>query len=327
MPEFRIVSLSKVKLRVAIEGDGPLVVFVHGFPESWYSWRHQMRPVSEAGYTACAIDVRGYGGSDKPLPVEAYTLEELSGDVAELIEVLRPGELAVVVGHDWGAPIAWTTALVHSRKVRAVAGLSVPYTGIPQRSLREVIDAFYTSKGRFFYQHYFAAEGVAEKELEADVSRSLRRFYFAWSGEGGNSAWPTDKILGDKLFDRVADPVKGPSWLSEADLEYYTGEFERSGFRGPLNRYRNHDRDHAFLQRFSGKRIEQPSLFIGGERDAVLSMFGKTLPRMQEALPDLRGMDILPGCGHWTQQERPREVNSRLIAWLRDVDSPSRTSG
>jgi pimeloyl-ACP methyl ester carboxylesterase len=325
MREFRIVSLSKVKLRVAIEGDGPLVVFVHGFPESWYSWRRQIRSVSEAGYTACAIDVRGYGGSDKPLPVEAYTLEELSGDVAELIDALRPGEQAVVVGHDWGAPIAWTTALVHSRKVRAVAGLSVPFTGIPPRSLREVIDAMYTSKGRFFYQHYFAQEGVAERELEADISRSLRRLYYAWSGEGGKSAWPTDKILGDRLFDRVADPAEGPSWLSEADLEYYTGEFERSGFRGPLNRYRNHDRDHAFLQRFSGKRIEQPALFIGGERDGVLSMFGKTLPMMQEALPNLRGMDILPGCGHWTQQERPLEVNSRLIAWLRDLDSPSRT--
>jgi pimeloyl-ACP methyl ester carboxylesterase len=322
MPEFRMVALSQVKLRVALQGSGPLVVFVHGFPESWYSWRHQLGPIAEAGYTACAIDVRGYGGSDKPLPVEAYTLEAITGDVAELVEALSPNEPAVVVGHDWGAPIAWTTALVHARNVRAVAGLSVPFVGVPTRSLRELIDAMYTSKGRFFYQHYFADEGVAEKEFEADIARSLRRIYYAWSGEA--DAWPTDKRVGDNFFHRLADPIDGPSWLTEADLKYYTGEFERSGFRGPLNRYRNHDRDFAFLSQFTGKRIEQPALFIGGERDLVLSMFGRSLPMMQAALPDLRGMDLLPGCGHWTQLERPQDVNSRLIAWLRDIDRPAR---
>jgi pimeloyl-ACP methyl ester carboxylesterase len=150
MPEFRMVSLKDVNLRVAVEGRGPLVVFVHGFPESWYSWRHQMGPVAAAAFTACAIDVRGYGASDKPMPVESCSLQALSGDIAELIGILSPDRGAVVVGHDWGAPIAWTTALVHHDKVRAVAGLSVPYTGIPKRSLREIIDDFYTSKGRFF---------------------------------------------------------------------------------------------------------------------------------------------------------------------------------
>ncbi|WP_050419720.1 alpha/beta fold hydrolase [Bradyrhizobium tropiciagri] len=319
MPEFRTVSLSNVTLRVAMQGKGPLVVFVHGFPESWYSWRHQMDPVAQAGYTACAIDVRGYGGSDKPLPVDAYTLEALSGDVAELITAINGGRPAVVIGHDWGAPIAWTTALVHPDKVRAVAGLSVPFTGTPRRSLNDVIDYLYTSKGRFFYQHYLAQEGIAEQELEPDVPSSLRRFYYARSGEAPNGTWPTDKLLGEKLFDRVEDPSGDISWLSTADLDYYVGEFERSGFRGPLNRYRNHDRDYAFLRTFEGKTIEQPALYIGGDRDLVLTMLGNILPLMKDALPDLRGMDLLPGCGHWTQQERPDEVNSRLIAWLRDI--------
>lgn len=316
MPEFRMVSLKDVNLRIAVEGLGPLVVFVHGFPESWYSWRHQMGPVAAAGFTACAIDVRGYGASDKPMPVESYSLQALSGDIAELIGILSPDKAAVVVGHDWGAPIAWTTALVHHDKVRAVAGLSVPYTGIPKRSLREIIDDFYTSKGRFFFQHYFAEEGTAEKEMEADVRGVLRRFYYAWSGEAPDGTWPSDKKLGDTLLHRLPDPVEFPSWLSTADIDYYVAEFERSGFRGALNRYRNNDRDFAFLQGFKDKRIEQPALYIGGERDHVLSMFGNRLDLMKAALPDLRGMDILSGCGHWIQQERPREVNERLLTWL-----------
>jgi pimeloyl-ACP methyl ester carboxylesterase len=117
MPEFRTVSLKDVNLRIAVEGRGPLVVFVHGFPESWYSWRHQIGPVAAAGFTACAIDVRGYGASDKPMAIESYSLQALSGDIAELIGILSPDRAAVVVGHDWGASIARTTALVHHDRV------------------------------------------------------------------------------------------------------------------------------------------------------------------------------------------------------------------
>jgi pimeloyl-ACP methyl ester carboxylesterase len=311
-----MVPLRNVTLRVAVEGNGPLVLFVHGFPESWYSWRHQIGPVAAAGFTACAIDVRGYGASDKPHPIESYSLEVLSGDIAELIAQLSPDGPAVVVGHDWGAPIAWTAALVHTDMVRAVAGLSVPFVGIPKLSLRAIIDDVYTSKGRFFYQHYFAEEGVAEREMEADVRGALRRFYYAWSGDAPDGTWPSDKNLGDSLFHRVPDPAVFPAWLSDADMDCYVAEFERTGFRGGLNRYRNHDRDFLFLKGFQGRRIEQPALYIGGERDHVLSMFGNRLDLMRTALPNLRGMDILPGCGHWTQQERPREVNERLLTWL-----------
>jgi pimeloyl-ACP methyl ester carboxylesterase len=200
--------------------------------------------------------------------------------------------------------------------VRAVAGLSVPFVGIPKLSLRAIIDDVYTSKGRFFYQHYFAEEGVAEREMEADVRGALRRFYYAWSGDAPDGTWPSDKNLGDSLFHRVPDPAVFPAWLSDADMDCYVAEFERTGFRGGLNRYRNHDRDFLFLKGFQGRRIEQPALYIGGERDHVLSMFGNRLDLMRTALPNLRGMDILPGCGHWTQQERPREVNERLLTWL-----------
>jgi pimeloyl-ACP methyl ester carboxylesterase len=189
MSEFQQVPVGEVTLRVALQGQGPLVVMAHGFPESWYSWRHQMAPIAAAGFTACAIDVRGYGGSDKPHEVEAYSLERLSGDVAGLIATLSPDKPAVVIGHDWGAPIAWTTALAHPDHVRAVAGLSVPHAGIPRRSLRDLIEEAYTRKGRFFYQQYFAAEGVAEAELEADIRGALRRFFYAWSGDAPAEAW------------------------------------------------------------------------------------------------------------------------------------------
>jgi pimeloyl-ACP methyl ester carboxylesterase len=321
MPEFRTIDVGELKLRVAVEGSGPLVLMVHGFPESWYSWRHQLGPIAEAGFTAAAIDVRGYGGSDKPQPVADYAMEHMVADVAGAIRALSPDAPAVIVGHDWGAPIVWNSALTQPELVRAVAGLSVPYLGVPTRSLREIYEQVFTSQGRFFYQHYFQAEGVAEAEMQADVRGALRRFYYAISGDAPDGTWPTDKLVGDALLLRLPDPAPFPAWLTAADLDYYVGELERSGFRGPLNRYRNHDADFAWLQAFKGRKIEQPALFIGGERDLVLSMFGRNdfVPAMRAEVPDLRGWDVLPGCGHWTQQERPAEVNARLIPWLKGL--------
>ena len=321
MPDFRVIDVGELKLRVAVEGTGPLVLMVHGFPESWYSWRHQMAPIAEAGFTAAAIDVRGYGGSDKPPAVADYAMQHMVADVAGAIRALSPGAPAVIVGHDWGAPIVWNSALTRPDVVRAVAALSVPYTGVPARSMREVYEEVFTSRERFFYQHYFQSEGVAEAEMEADVRRSLRLFYYAISGDAPDGTWPKDKVVGDTLLFRLPDPDPFPAWLTGADLDYYVGEFARSGFRGPLNRYRNHDADFAWLQPFKAKKIEQPALFVGGERDLVLTMFGRTdfVPLMKAQIPDLRGHDILPGCGHWTQQERPAEVNQRLIAWLKGL--------
>jgi pimeloyl-ACP methyl ester carboxylesterase len=321
MLQFQTVNTGPLNIRVAVEGAGPLVLMVHGFPESWYSWRHQLGPIAEAGFTAAAIDVRGYGGSDKPHAVEAYAMESMVSDVAGVIEALSPGAPAVIIGHDWGAPIVWNTALIRAEKVRAVAGLSVPYVGVPRRSFREIYEEVYTARGRFFYQHYFQAEGVAEAELEADVRGALRRIYYAASGDVPAGGWSSGKAVGDSLLKGLTDPDPFPAWLTPADLDYFTGEFERSGFRGPLNRYRNHDRDFEYLQRFEGRKIEQPALFIGGERDMVLSMLGRVdlVVFMKAELSDLRGADILPGCGHWTQQERPAEVNARLLTWLKGL--------
>jgi pimeloyl-ACP methyl ester carboxylesterase len=302
-----------------VEGAGPLVMMVHGFPESWFSWRHQIGPIAQAGFTACAIDVRGYGGSDKPAAVADYDMAHMIGDICGVIEKLSPDGRGILLGHDWGAPMVWNSALTRPDRVRAVAALSVPYTGVLQRSFREIYEAVFTSKGKFFYQHYFQEEGVAEAELEADVRDFLRRFFYATSGDATADTWPKAKQVGDKLLAGLADPNPFPAWLTDGDLDYYVSEFEGSGFRGPLNRYRNHDRDFEYLKPFTGRKIEQPALFVGGTKDPAFNLAGRGDPMaiMRREVPDLRVAELLEGCGHWTQQEKPAEVNSRLIPWLK----------
>jgi pimeloyl-ACP methyl ester carboxylesterase len=319
-PDFRIIDTNGIKIRAAVMGEGPLVVMVHGFPESWYSWRHQMAPLAAAGFTACAIDVRGYGGSDKPHAVEAYTMKEIAADVAGVIDALSPGEPAVIMGHDWGAPIVWHTAVLHPKQVRAVAGLSVPYFGLPPASLDLIIKAMYADQGKFFYQSYFKDEGVAEAAFESDVRAGLRKLYFTGSGDSQGYWGGPDKVHGDALLDGLANPDVFPPWLTEADIDYYTREFEGSGFRGPLNRYRNHGRDWDHINAVADRIVHQPSLFIVGEADLVLKMFGGSaehaFARMAENASDLRGAHLIPKIGHWTQQEAPEATTGLIIDWL-----------
>jgi pimeloyl-ACP methyl ester carboxylesterase len=317
-PDLQHVETNGIRLRVAMAGEGPLVILVHGFPESWYSWRHQIKALSEAGYRVAAPDVRGYGGSDRPHPVEAYDMESLTGDIAGLAHALSPGEKAVVVGHDWGSPIAWNTARLHADTFRAVAGLSVPYIPPNEVVFIDAVRAFFTARGLFFYQVYFQDEGPPEAELESDPAETIRKFYYAISGDAPEGTWPTDKKHGDTLLHRLPEPPMPLPWLSAEDVAYYDAQFRQSGFRGPLNRYRNWHRDHAFLTTHpASMTIAQPSLYIGGTKDLVLKMSpGDMLAAMKENLSDLRGATLLEDCGHWTQQERPDEVNALLLDWL-----------
>ena len=317
MPEMRTIDTGEVALRCAVEGEGPLVIMVHGFPESWYSWRHQIGPVADAGFTACAADVRGYGGSDKPQPVEAYAMERIVGDLIGLRKALSPDAPAVLVGHDWGAPIVWNSALTHPEHFRAVAGMSVPFSGVPQRPFTEVFREHFTSQGRFFYQEYFQEPGVAEAEAEADPRDFVQRMMYSISGDvPPGDYW--DKPLGATFLEGLPDP-EPVAWLTEDDLDFYEAEFTASGFRGPLNRYRNHEADYEWLQNWAGKRIEQPALFIGGTRDPATFLFGAIedpVALVKMFAPRAEG-HILDGVGHWTQQERPDEVNAVLIDWLK----------
>jgi len=322
MTVFTHISLADVRLRAAVEGTGPLVVMVHGFPESWFSWRHQMAPIAAAGFTACAIDVRGYGGSDKPRAVADYAMERMVCDVTGVIETLSPGKPAIILGHDWGAPIVWNTALIRPDRVRAVGALSVPYVGPAARPFNEIFDEIFTSRGKFFYQAWFQKKDVPEAEAEANPRDFLRKFYYALSGDAPDGTWPSNKTSDMKLLDGLVDPAVFPAWLTPAELDYYVGEFEASGFFGPISRYRNHERDFAWLRQFSDRKIAQPALFISGTRDLAFNIFrgaADPIALMRRHVTDLRVADVLEGCGHWTQQERPAEVNARLIPWLKSL--------
>ena len=263
---FVTVQNGPIELKVAVAGQGPLILCVHGFPELWYSWRHQIAHFAARGYKVAALDVRGYGGSSRPHEIAAYSIRNLASDVAAAIDQLGGGT-AILFGHDWGAPIVWNTALLYPDKVAAVAGLSVPFIPRGPASFIDVAKAMY--KDRFFYQLYFQAEGVAEAEFEADIPAALRKVYFAISGAAPLNKWLEHKPADAKLLDGMIDPVPFPNWMSEKDLQVYVEAFRTSGFRGPLNRYRAQNIDFQEMAEFTGKPVTQPSYFVGGERDAV----------------------------------------------------------
>ena len=318
---FQQVETNGVTLRCAIEGSGPLVIMVHGFPELWYSWRHQIRPVADAGFKVVAPDVRGYGESDKPHPVAAYDMVSLTGDIVGLIDALGENQ-AILVGHDWGAPICWNTAALHPERIAAVAGLSVPFF---QRGPAPSLENWRNLYGNgFFYQLYFETEGVAEAAFEADVRTALRKLYYTISGDGEHAPLhslsapePIDDVVGT-----MVDPHPFPSWMTEADLDYFTTAFERGGFRGPLNRYRAQERDWELLPQLSRLQVHQPSTFIAGALDPVRTFVpGVDLYAGAGAnCTDFRGSTIIDGKGHWIQQEAPDEVTGALLGFLDELD-------
>ncbi|MGW7005302.1 alpha/beta fold hydrolase [Streptomyces sp. NPDC054933] len=316
MVEHRSVDVNGIRLHIAEEGEGPLVVLLHGFPECWYSWRHQFAPLAAAGYRVVALDQRGYARSDRPREVEAYTILHLVGDVIGLIHALGE-EHAVVIGHDWGAPVAWHTALLRPDVVTAVAGLSVapPTRGSvpPLRAMRERFDGQ-------FYWNYFETPGVADAELAADPRATFRRTLYGASGDNPHNDPPGQPLVppGGGFLDRIKAPEKLPSWLTEEDLDVFTAEYAEAGFTGGLNWYRNLDRNWELTAAWDRATIQVPALYITGDRDLVYRFPGmdQLLPALTTLHPQLREPLILPGCGHWTQQERPEEVNAALLEFL-----------
>ncbi|MBF9072720.1 alpha/beta fold hydrolase [Streptacidiphilus fuscans] len=311
----RLVSTPAGRVHLVEQGTGPLVLLVHGFPESWYSWRHQLPALAAAGYRAVAVDVRGYGRSSRPDGVDAYRMLELVADQAAVVEALGERS-AVVVGHDWGATIAANCALVRPDVFRAVALLSVPYTprGGPRPS-----EVFAQMGGdEEFYVSYFQEPGRAEAEIEPDVRGWLAGFYAALSGDTMPAPGTPDPHFvtrGGTLRDRFpSGPL--PAWLGESDLDVYAEEFERTGLTGALNRYRNMDRDWEDLAAYDGAPIPQPSLFVGGARDASTTWLSDAIDAYPVTLPGLMSSHLLDDCGHWIQQERPAEINQLLTGWL-----------
>ena len=314
-PAFQTISTNGVNLRCVVDGNGPLVLMIHGWPESWYSWRHQIGPVRDAGYRVVVPDVRGYGGSDAPHSVDAYDMESLIGDVLGLIDHFGEKQ-AILFGHDWGAPIVWNTTALYPDRVRAVAALSVPYSPRGKISSVELWRQIYA--GRFFYQLYFQEPGVAEAEFEADIRTSLRKIYYAGSGDSPRGLFRPDKRPDEGMLDDLPDPAALPEWLTEWDIDYYVSQFQKNGFRGPLNRYRNQQRDWERLTALSGARITRPACFIAGRRDGVLKFVPNfdLVENMKRWVDDLRVCEIMDGAGHWIQQERPQEVSRLLLGFL-----------
>jgi pimeloyl-ACP methyl ester carboxylesterase len=311
-------------MHVAEAGAGPLVLLCHGFPESWYSWRHQLGALAEAGFHAVAPDMRGYGRSDCPQAIDQYTLLHLVGDMVGLVEALG-AERAVIAGHDWGAPVAWHAALLRPDLFRGVIGLSVPFR---PRGVVRPTTAMPQTDDAVLYQLHFQAPGVAETEFERDPRVTVRTLLYSASGDAPHRDWgeaAADAVgmvtRKDGFLFHMVNPVSLPGWLSEADIDFYAGEFARTGFRGGLNWYRNIDRNWELLAPFAGTRVMIPGLYIAGDRDLVVAFRGmdQLLPNLVNFVPQLRRTIMLPGCGHWTQQERPTEVNMAMIDFLRQL--------
>lgn len=329
-PTQRMIESNGIRLNIAEQGNGPLVLLCHGFPESWYSWRHQLDALAAAGFHAVAPDMRGYGKSDAPEAIDQYTILHLVGDLVGLLDALQ-ARTAVIVGHDWGAAVAWQAARLRPDRFRAVAGLSVPYR--PRSEVRPTSVMPRTADAQF-YQLYFQEPGVAEAELERDLRATVRTMLYGASGEGaaairaaaasGAAAANLSMVPNDGGFLRGAfAPATLPAWLSETDIDFYAGEFKRSGFRGPLNYYRNVDRNWELMAAFAGVPVTVPALYVAGDRDMVVAFPGmdQLLANLKHFVPALRNIQMLPGCGHWTQQECPSEVNAAIIDFLRGLPS------
>ncbi|TDD90455.1 alpha/beta hydrolase [Actinomadura darangshiensis] len=306
-------SGSGLRMHVAEAGEGPLVLLLHGFPECWYSWRHQLTALADAGFHAVAPDQRGYARTGGPAEAGRYSILHLAGDAVGLIDALG-ADRAVVAGHDWGAPVAWAVAQMRPDKVRGVAGISVPHR---PRSSGPPVEAMRRLFGEGFYMVRFQQPDVPEAELGRDPAATFRRMFYGVSGDGPAS--PMIAPEGGGLLDVLPEPEKLPRWLTDDDIATYVEEYAGSGFTGPVNWYRNLDRNWELTAAWHRAPIGPPALYIAGDRDIVAVGARAAIDSMTDFVPNLRDTVWLSGCGHWTQQERPAEVNEALLAFLRSL--------
>jgi pimeloyl-ACP methyl ester carboxylesterase len=313
MTVSRTIAVNGIEMFLLEQGEGPLVLLCHGWPELSYSWRHQIPALAAAGFHVVAPDMRGFGRTSAPAEIEAYSIFHTAGDMVALVAALGEKQ-AVIVGHDWGAPVAWHAAMCRPDIFTKVAGLSVPP---PLRGRGRPLETLRQSGITNFYWQYFQPPGVAEAEFERDVALTMRTVL---AGRGNSDPSAHQYIEQDKGF--LGDGHDGrplPDWLTEADLAYFTEIYRKSGFRGGLNWYRNIDRNWELAAAWQDAQIRQPSLFLAGSKDGVVTgiIGAKRIADMERTLTDLRGKIILDGAGHWVQQERPAEVNAALIDFLK----------
>jgi epoxide hydrolase A/B len=310
MPSSRTISANGIDLFVLEQGEGPLVLLCHGWPELSYSWRHQIRALAGAGFHVVAPDMRGYGNSSAPKEVGAYSIFDTVGDMVALVAALGEKQ-AMIVGHDWGAPVAWHAAMFRPDIFTKVVGLSVPP---PFRGRARPLDTLRDNGVTNFYWQYFQAPGVAEAEFERDIARTMRMVL------GRGISEPSSMFVeeGKGFLGKLRSDLPLPNWITEADIAHFAQGYQKSGFRGGLNWYRNLDRNWELTAPWQGAQIHQPSLFIAGSHDSVITNLigAKRINELERVLPNLKRKLIVDGAGHWIQQERPDEVNAALIAFL-----------
>ena len=313
----RTVATNGIQLHVVEAGAGFPVVFAHGFPELSYSWRHQLPAVAAAGYHAIAPDQRGYGRSSRPEPIEDYDIIHLTDDLLGILDDLG-AERAVFVGHDWGSMVAWQMSVLHPDRTAGVVGMSVPFIPRgpepPTPMMRQLFG------DSFFYILYFQKPGVADADLGADPRETMRRMLAGLTIREGTSADMAGLANPDGrgFVDRLPAVSELPGWLRQEDLDHYTAEFTRTGFTGGINWYRNFDRNWERTTALDGAKVAAPSLFITGSADPVALMSPAAV--MDGWLEDHRGTVVVPGAGHWVQQEAADEVNAALLTFLGALD-------
>lgn len=309
MPRPRTITTNGVDLSVTDVGDGPPIVLSHGFPELAYSWRHQIPVLAEAGYRVLAPDQRGYGKSSAPEAISDYGIRNLTDDLLGILDHIGEDK-AVFVGHDWGAMVVWQMALLHPDRVAGVIGMSVPF--LPRGPMPPVQLMRKAFADNFFYIVYFQEPGVADADLNADPSSTMRRMLAGMGSPDGLAGMAANDGRG--FVERIAEPAELPAWLSQEELDVYCAEFERTGFTGGLNWYRNFDANWEDTPELDGAAVTVPSAFIGGKDDPVLAF--SPIGMQDEWLRDHRGTTLIDGAGHWVQQEAPEETNAAILAFL-----------
>ncbi len=306
--KHQYTSVNGIRYHYAEAGEGPLVILLHGFPELWYSWRHQLPALRSAGYHAVAPDLRGFGESQVTEQVADYSLTNHAKDIKALIDHLGATEV-FIIGHDWGANLMWIMPMLYPDVVKGVVSLSIPFYPQPRdpAEIREKWPNAFTN---------FHKKGATEAEFNEDPERFFRLFFYGLSGEAPKEMIDTlytKKPDNDHVLDDFREPERLPAWLSQNDLDYYVTAFKKTGLTPALNFYRN-DEDYLNQKEIYKKGISQPVLFIGGANEAAVR-FGSMEP-MKQALPNLRKTVVLEHCGHWLQQEKPEAVNREIISFL-----------
>ena len=313
---FENLAVNGINLRVVVEGKGPLVILVHGWPQCWYLWRHLIDPLVAAGYRVAVPDMRGFGGSDAPPALEDHVIRTLAADVAGIATALGEEKL-IVVGHDWGCVVTWHVALLYPERCTAVLGMSVPFWRLGPEALHPP-----GMDEAFWYMRYFQAPGIAEKELEADVRNSLRRIYYCLSAPAGQMAF-IDQIKfprSARLLDTMPEPGDMSAFITEEDLDYYVAQYEHSGFRGGINWYRNIPVISSSTPELEGRKICQPAAFLAGVNDAVLLFDPQWREHFVPCFEDLRFVEMVDNAGHWVQIEQPEKTNALVLRFLASLD-------